>query len=180
MKNQYLLAATFAALSFKGLLTSIFLLVNSISFGTVETVTISNENEIVYGRVISVKDGDSFDLLDDDNKIHQVRLAHVDTPEKKQPFGRAARIFTFNFVYGKRVKFYHESTDRYHRKIGIVEVEGKVLNIEIIKAGYAWHFKKYSKSIEHGAAENKAKLDKKGLWSQPNPVAPWNYRKHKR
>jgi endonuclease YncB( thermonuclease family) len=47
----------------------------------------------------------------------------------------------------------------------------------MLKEGLAWHYRKYSKSIELGRAEAEAKAAKKGLWADPNPVPPWDFRK---
>lgn len=143
------------------------------------TTLFSQEIEVITGRVINVKDGDSFTLLDDYNKFHEVRLAHVDCPEKKQAFGRKAQIFTFNFVFGKYVTVYVASSDRYHRKISRVEVEEQELNKALIRNGYAWHFKKYSKSEIHAKAELAARKEKSGLWIDAAAKAPWEFRKRK-
>lgn len=129
------------------------------------------------GKIISIKDGDSLELLDANNDIHQIRLAHVDCPENKQAFGKRAKIFTANFCFGKEVTVITTDTDRYGRIVGIVEVEGKELNLAIIQAGMGWHFKKYSKSESHAKAELKARKKKVGIWTQGQPIPPWEYRK---
>jgi len=135
--------------------------------------------EIVEGRVINVKDGDSFTIVDKDDKFHEIRLSHVDTPEKKQAFGRKAQLYTFNFTFGKIVTAYVESKDRYHRKISEVLVEGENLNEGIIRNGLAWHFKKYSKSNLYGNLELAARNKKAGLWIDTNAKPPWEFRKRK-
>ena len=48
--------------------------------------------QIYTGKIISVKDGDSFELLTEEDEIIEIRLAHVDTPEKKQPYGKAVNF----------------------------------------------------------------------------------------
>jgi micrococcal nuclease len=137
-----------------------------------------NTGTIIRGKVISVKDGDSIEILANE-KIYTIRLAHVDCPEKKQDFGTKAKIFVSEFCFGKEVEAIEESKDRYGRIIAVVKVEGKELNLEIIEAGFGWHFKKYSKSQIHADAEIRAKKKKVGIWSHSNAVAPWDYRKHK-
>ncbi len=124
-----------------------------------------------------MKDGDSLELLDADNNIHQIRLAHVDCPERKQDFGKRSKIFTANFCFGKEVTVIPTDVDRYGRTVGVVLVGRKELNLAIIEAGMGWHFKKYSKNEAYDKAEQKAKRKKEGLWSQRNPIAPWDYRK---
>lgn len=141
--------------------------------------TILFSQETIYGRVINVKDGDSFTLVDDNNKFHEIRLAHVDTPEKKQSFGRKAQLFTFNFVFGKYVTVHVESKDRYHRKIAQVITQQGNLNEEIVRNGLAWHFKKYSDSSLFDGLELLARDEKVGLWIDGNAKAPWDFRKRK-
>lgn len=142
------------------------------------STTLSSQ-ETITGRVINVKDGDSFTLVDDNNKFHEIRLAHVDCPEKKQAFGRKAQLYTFNFTWGKIVTAKVQSTDRYYRKICEVEVDRQNLNESIIRDGYGWHFKKYSKSTLHSNLEINARNQKRGLWIEPTVKAPWEFRKRK-
>ena len=119
------------------------------------------------------------ELLDEDNEIHEIRLAHVDCPEKKQDFGTKAKIFSSNFCFGKIITAYQESKDRYGRKICIIKADGKELNLEIIKAGLGWHYVQYSDSEIHATAEQKARKAKRGIWSHKKPIAPWEFRKRK-
>ena len=135
--------------------------------------------ETITGRVINVKDGDSFTLVDAKDKFHEIRLAHVDCPEKKQAFGRKAQLFTFNFTFGKAVTAYVESTDRYYRKICQVLVDGNNLNEAIVRNGLAWHFKKYSKSSLYNSLELLARDEQIGLWVDSEAKAPWEFRKRK-
>ena len=72
-----------------------------------------------------------------------------------------------------------ESIDRYYRKICTVKVGGESLNEGIIRDGYAWHFKKYSKSTLHSNLEIEARNKKRGLWIEPTAKAPWEFRKRK-
>ena len=160
------------------LLLTLFL--SSCLFSTNNTSTKNTSrstDEELIGKIISVKDGDSLELLDADNNIHQIRLAHVDCPENKQDFGKRSKIFTANFCFGKEVTVLPTDTDRYGRTVGVVFVGREELNLAIIKAGMGWHFKKYSKDDDYDRAEKWARTKKVGLWSQPNPVAPWDYRK---
>lgn len=46
----------------------------------------------------------------------------------------------------------------------------------MVRAGYAWHYKKYSGNQELSNMEIKARLKKQGLWSDQDVVAPWIYR----
>lgn len=132
-------------------------------------------------KITGIKDGDTFVLLLD-GKEQVVRLAHIDCPEKKQPFGNKAKRFASVCCSGKNVTLiHHHNYDRNKRLIAEVILEdGRNLNKELVKNGLAWHFKKYSRSAEYAALETAARLQKKGLWADAAPVAPWNWRHRKR
>ena len=63
------------------------------------------------------------------------------------------------------------------RHIAFVYVDGICVNKELLKLGLAWHYKRYDSSPELAQLEASARKEGKGLWSQQNPVAPWDYRK---
>lgn len=128
------------------------------------------------GKVSRVLDGDSIYVLDTLGEEHHIRLAHVDTPEYKQPYGTASREFTSDFAYGKEVTVSVEGIDKYSREISRVEVDGKELNLELVRAGLAWHYKKYSSDRRMERTELEARKKKRGLWIQENPIAPWDFR----
>jgi len=131
------------------------------------------------GKVVSVTDGDTIKVLKDGKQV-KVRLAAIDTPEKGQPYGQAAKKFTAKLVAGKIVKVWPTDTDRYGRTIAFVFVGGVDLNKELLKAGLAWHYKQYSRDPELAKLEFEARAKKVGLWSEPDPVAPWEWRKMKK
>ncbi|SDC79943.1 thermonuclease family protein [Niabella drilacis] len=129
-------------------------------------------------KVISVKDGDTFVLLMN-NREQVVRLAHIDCPEKKQPFGNQAQQFVSDRCWGKRVSLvHHYQYDRNRRLIAEVILEdGCNLNKELVQNGLAWHFKRYSNDEEYAALEAIARQQRKGLWADEHPGAPWNWRR---
>jgi endonuclease YncB( thermonuclease family) len=131
-------------------------------------------------KVIAVKDGDTIEVLYD-GKAFKIRFAHIDCPEirKSQPFGRAAKQFTSDMCFGQNVKVINENEfDRYKRLIAvIVNEQNKNVNKELVSAGLAWHYKKYSTDEEYDKLENIAKAYKVGLWSEGNPTPPWEWRK---
>lgn len=128
------------------------------------------------GKIVAVKDGDTYEILYNGAAV-VIRLAHVDCPEKKQPFGKNAKKFGSEFCYGKTVKVISEGkTDRNGRLIAEIYFDNRCLNQELVRYGYAWHFKKYSKNAEYAQLEVQAKAKKIGLWSDPNAIAPWEWR----
>ncbi len=68
---------------------------------------------------------------------------------------------------------------RDRRVLGQVFVGEKNANMEVVRAGLAWHFKRYSKDEDFAKAEVDAKNAKRGLWKDGKAIAPWNWRKRK-
>jgi inner membrane protein len=129
-------------------------------------------------KVIGIKDGDTIEVLDDSSKTtFVIRLAHVDCPERSQAFGNRAKQFTSEFCFGKQITFQQTDTDRYGRTVAEIFVEGTSLNLALVEAGFAWHYKKYSNEQRYSDAETAARAAKTGLWIDPNPTPPWDYRK---
>ena len=131
----------------------------------------------ITGKVVSVADGDTITVLDSTKKQHKIRFQHIDTPEKKQAFGQKAKQYLSKMVFGKTVKVSIKEKDRYGRSIGTVYLGKKNINLEMVKAGFAWHYKAYSKDKTFADAETKAIKAKIGLWADKNPIAPWEYRR---
>lgn len=132
------------------------------------------------GKVIGIKDGDTFEVLYD-NEPERVRLAEIDCPEKAQAFGTKAKQYASDLCFGKTVTVTNTGRDRYGRIVGkVVTEDGINVNEELVKAGFAWHYKQYSDSEILDEYEQQARTQKIGLWSAKRPVAPWDYRKNKR
>jgi len=133
------------------------------------------------GKVIKISDGDTITILLKGNQQKKLRLAEVDCPEKGQPFGKNARQFTSDQVFGKTVNFVETNTDRYGRSIAKVYYDnGKYLSKELIKAGFGWWYFSYSKDATLGELQDHAQRKKVGLWQDTRAMAPWEYRKMKR
>ena len=132
-------------------------------------------------KVVGVKDGDTFVLLIENNE-QVVRLEHIDCPEKKQPFGTKAKQVASDLCFGKFVKLNHKNKyDRNKRLIAEVILKNGVnVNEELVKKGLAWHFKKYSDNVDYAKLEIKARKRRVGVWSEPSPIAPWEWRKMKK
>lgn len=130
-----------------------------------------------FAKVIGVKDGDTIEVLF--NKVPIIiRLEHIDCPEKKQPYGKKAKQFVSNLVFGKTVNVLSKGKkDRWGRLIAVIKIKETNLNKELVKNGLAMHFKKYSKNQSYDLIEQKAKRNKMGMWSNPNVIAPWIFRK---
>ncbi len=131
-------------------------------------------------KVIAIKDGDTVELLKDGKPL-RVRLQGVDCPEKNQDYGTRARQFTSDLAFGKFVQLVVHDVDRYGRTVGeIILPDGRNLNHELVKNGFAWHYTAYSKDQELARLEAEARAEKRGLWEGPSPQAPWEFRQSRR
>ena len=134
----------------------------------------------LVGRVVKVSDGDTITVLDSSKTQHKIRLQGIDAPEKKQAFGNASRKFLAGLVANREVRVAWSKRDRYQRILGTVFVDGKDVNLEMLKAGMAWHYKKYDSTPAYAQAESEARAAKRGLWQDKNPIEPEAFRKAKR
>ena len=135
------------------------------------------------GEVVGIMDGDTITVLNSKTiQDVKIRLYGIDCPEKGQAFGKRAKQFTSKMVYGKVVEVKVMDTDRYGRTVALVAVNKQILNEELLKAGYAWVYYQYChEMICHAWADYQfaAKLDKRGLWADPDPIPPWEFRRKK-
>ena len=135
------------------------------------------------GKVVKITDGDTLYVLDANYKEHKIRLAGIDAPERKQAYGLASRKHLASIVASKRVTIEYQKRDRYGRIVGKIWVNGIDACLEQVKAGFAWHYKKYQheQSPEdrrlYAKAEDQARDDRLGLWRENNPNPPWEYRR---
>jgi endonuclease YncB( thermonuclease family) len=130
---------------------------------------------IYGGKVVGVSDGDTLTVLISGRQT-KVRLAEIDAPEKRQPFGERSKQSLSDVVYGKWVKVNQQDLDRYGRVVGRVYIGDLDVNAEQIKRGMAWIYRKYNRDRSLLALEQEARGAKRGLWTDPNPVPPWEYR----
>lgn len=131
------------------------------------------------GKVVGISDGDTITVLSPDKKEMKIRLYGVDCPEKGQDFGNKAKQFTSDQLFGKTVEIDPVTMDRYGRTIGIVEVNGSNLSRMLIESGMAWVYEDYCRMLECDEwkdAQKRAKSQKLGVWSMPNPAPPWDFR----
>jgi micrococcal nuclease len=141
----------------------------------------------VLGKVVAVTDGDTITVLTADNTQVKVRLNGIDAPEQRQAFGAKSKNQLSILVAEKSVRIVNHGKDRYGRTIGDVYVRKEQpdagdreahVNFMMVANGYAWHYVQYAPDDNAlAAAEQQAKKRKLGLWNDPNPVAPWDWRK---
>ena len=142
--------------------------------------TLSAQAETLEGKVVKIADGDTLTLLTSSNQQVKVRLAGIDTPERKQPFGNRAKQALAKLAFQKQALIEVETKDRYGRTVGVVFVNGQNVNAELVKQGMAWVYRKYNKDMDLYELESRAKKEKLELWLDENPIPPWEWRRGKR
>lgn len=137
--------------------------------------------QIIFGKVVRIADGDTLTLLDSLNSQTRIRLHGIDCPENGQDFSNVAKQFLVDHCAGRIVAVEVKDKDRYGRTVGIVYNDQKInMNLELLKVGLAWHYTAYDNTIEFAEAEKIARKHRLGLWVQPNAIAPWKFRQLKK
>lgn len=132
------------------------------------------------GKVVGVSDGDTITILDSNRQQHKIRLYGVDCPESGQAFGQTAKMHTATLTAQKVAMVKSYDTDGYGRTVGVVTVNGVNVNQSLIEAGYAWQYRQYCKESfcrDWLQDESRAREAELGLWSDPEPVPPWDWRR---
>ncbi len=148
---------------------------------------------VLTGHVVGVADGDTITVLDASKVQHKIRVAGIDAPEKKQPFGQVSKENLSRLVFNKEVDIEWTKHDRYKRIVGKVLVASPNCSsacsrtfdagLSQVNAGLAWWYRKYSKEQpgddrpKYEQAEQDAQSRRQGLWGDKAPIAPWDWRK---
>ena len=135
-----------------------------------------SDSKHLYLKVVGVHDGDTITGLDEDQKQFKIRLDAIDAPELGMPFGQASRKALSEKVFGKQVEVIVKTKDRYGRTVGHVLLDKRDMNLEMLEEGMAWHYTHYDHNKRLTEAEKEARANSVGLWRDPNPVAPWDWR----
>jgi endonuclease YncB( thermonuclease family) len=145
-----------------------------------------------HARVIGVTDGDTITVLDSNKQQQKIRFNAIDAPEHKQPFGTRSRQNLARYVAGKDVQLACHKIDRYQRKLCKVWVQPadcrrcrKTLDVGLaqITDGMAWWYRRFADEQtaedrgRYESAERKARLRKRGLWRDSDPMPPWEWRR---
>jgi len=138
-------------------------------------ILISFAAEIYTGKCVGISDGDTIHVLKNGRAV-KIRLEGIDCPERDQAYETRARQFTSSLAFGKIVQVREYYKDAFGRSVARVSVAGHDLSLDLVRAGLAWHFTRYSKDAMLAAAEKEARQAKFGLWAGPDPTPPWEYR----
>lgn len=129
--------------------------------------------------VIGITDGDTLTArcdLEGEQQTVTVRLSQIDAPERRQPWGGRSREHLAELCLDKPATLREETRDRNRRMVARVTCDGTDANAEQVSAGMAWVFDRYVTDRSLYAAQEKARAARRGLWSDAEPVPPWEWR----
>jgi hypothetical protein len=142
--------------------------------------TVTKQTERRSGKVVGVIDGDTYDVLVEGRSI-RVRMEGIDAPERGMPHYKAAKQYLSALCYGKQITLVSTGKDHHKRTLGFAFLtDGRELSREMLKAGYAWHYKKYNSDPTLAQLEVVARQNRRGLWAESMPMPPWEHRAIKR
>jgi endonuclease YncB( thermonuclease family) len=121
------------------------------------------------GRVVSVADGDTLDVVTADKRRVRIRLEGIDSPERGEPFSNVARNLTRGLAFDKTVQVKVLDVDRYGRLVARVTSQGKDLSLELVSAGLAAHYTVFSFDPKLEAAQQQAQHARRGMWKDGVP-----------
>ena len=136
----------------------------------------NSEQTALEGKAIRIIDGDTFDLLLDNQSRVRIRLYGTDSPERGQAFYQAAKDYLGALLQDKRLSVRFQKKDSYGRSVGVVTAYNININERMIRAGMAWHYTRYDQNPAWKALQKAAAAEKAGLWSDPHPTAPWTWK----
>jgi endonuclease YncB( thermonuclease family) len=109
------------------------------------------------GKVVGITDGDTLSVLRDGRAV-TVRLQDIDAPEGRQPFGARAKQYASSLAFGQVVTVHVKGQDRNARLLAdVILPDERNLSHELIRAGFAWWFRRYSKDATLEALEAEAR-----------------------
>ena len=130
--------------------------------------------------VVAIADGDTLTArcgAPGEYQQVKVRLAEIDAPEKAQPFGNRSRQHLAALCFQQQATIRPATADRYGRTVARVECRGQDANLEQVRAGMAWAYTKYLTDPEIARAQDAAQASRTGLWRDPDPIPPWDWRR---
>ena len=130
------------------------------------------------GKVVAVIDGDTIEVLHHQHP-ERIRLSGIDCPEKGQAYGQKAKQAASALAFGKEVTVQTHGLDKYKRTLGdVLLLDGTNVNHTLVKDGWCWWYRKYAPgNTALEGLETEAREARKGLWADPQPVPPWEWRK---
>jgi endonuclease YncB( thermonuclease family) len=138
--------------------------------------------EELRGRVVGITDGDTLTLLTPERREVKIRLAEIDTPESRQPYGTRARKALSDLAFRRDVRGKVQDTDRYGRTVGRIYAGRVDVNAEMVRREAAWVYRRYSHDPALLVLEDEARQAQRGVWVLPEAqrTPPWEWRQQRR
>ena len=131
-------------------------------------------------RVITVHEGDRL-TIHHEGRRETIYLKDIDCPELKQPYGKQAKRALAAYVGSREVMVRALKRDRHGRVTAeILLQDGRNVGHELVKEGLAWSRPDTTEGRSLGDVEQLARAERKGLWSEPDPVPPWKWKDTKK
>jgi endonuclease YncB( thermonuclease family) len=138
---------------------------------------------VAFCLVVAIADGDTLTARCGQPGAYEqvkVRIAAIDAPEKAQPFGQRSKQNLSDLCFREAATIKPSTRDRYRRTVADVQCKGKDVGEAQVAAGMAWVFDRYAVGHEHlYRLQDTAKGGRHGLWADPAPIAPWDWRRNK-
>jgi endonuclease YncB( thermonuclease family) len=136
----------------------------------------------LFGQVIEVNSGDLI-TISNLNRPVRVRLLGVDAPEMDQAFGDVAKKHLADLVYNKSVLVEYAGISSDHSLNGRVLLDGVDICAQMVRDGAAWvdpgneHRLSATDREVYQRSEDAARSERRGLWQEEYPIAPWEFAK---
>lgn len=129
--------------------------------------------------VVGISDGDSLSVrCAAAEPQRQVRIHAIDAPERYQSFSEAARSSLAALCFDIRARIRLIETDDFGRTVAQVECRGEDVARHQVSAGLAWVYARYARMRpDLPALQARARAERRGLWADAHPVAPWLWRR---
>ena len=163
------------------ILISFFILTIATLCFTVSCHSAPKATPTYTAQVTRVIDGDTINVKDDAGKLHKIRLAMLDAPEKAQPYGDIATKKLKDLVLYQMVEIKVKCIDKYQREVAYISCQGKDISAEMLRQGMAMHYHLLRENCKtYDACEAQAKAEKLGIWQLEKIETPWDYRRRMR
>jgi len=130
-------------------------------------------------RVVAIADGDSLTCTFGGTRT-EVRLDEIDAPEHDQPHGGQAKQSLAKLCLNKQVTLDRHGVDDYGRVLARVTCGGVDANESQVRRGMAWVYDHYVKDRSLYNDQTRARSEGLGLWAEPDPTPPWDWRHSRR
>ena len=149
----------------------VFLLCFAISLSAIAEVP----SDAVQFKLKRISDGDTVVTIED----ARIRLWGIDTPERDQRYGSDATEALTVMLHNQHLFLETKDVDRYGRTVGVIyTADGDEINLEMVCDGNAWWYERYARrATEYKQCQEDAQKNKRGLWAEDDPVAPWDWRR---